>query len=47
VATPEGAQRIVQTAVKEFGKLDILINNAGILRDKDPAQDGPSRCGTP
>jgi NAD(P)-dependent dehydrogenase (short-subunit alcohol dehydrogenase family) len=34
VAEPEGAEGIVQTAVKEFGGLDILINNAGILRDK-------------
>jgi NAD(P)-dependent dehydrogenase (short-subunit alcohol dehydrogenase family)/putative sterol carrier protein/acyl dehydratase len=34
VATPEGGQAIVDTAVKTFGKLDILINNAGILRDK-------------
>jgi NAD(P)-dependent dehydrogenase (short-subunit alcohol dehydrogenase family) len=34
VATPEGAQAIVGAAVKEFGRLDVLINNAGILRDK-------------
>lgn len=34
VATPEGAQAIVQTAVDTFGKVDIVINNAGILRDK-------------
>jgi NAD(P)-dependent dehydrogenase (short-subunit alcohol dehydrogenase family) len=34
VTTAEGAQRIVDTAVKAFGKLDILVNNAGILRDK-------------
>ena len=25
---------MVDTAVSEFGKVDILINNAGILRDK-------------
>ncbi len=30
----EGAQSIIKTAVDNFGKLDILINNAGILRDK-------------
>ncbi len=34
VATPEGGQAIVDTAVKAFGKIDIVINNAGILRDK-------------
>ena len=30
VATPEGAEAIVQTAIAAFGRLDILINNAGI-----------------
>jgi NAD(P)-dependent dehydrogenase (short-subunit alcohol dehydrogenase family)/acyl dehydratase/putative sterol carrier protein len=34
VATPEGGRAIVQTALDVFGKVDILINNAGILRDK-------------
>ncbi|HOD29720.1 MAG TPA: SDR family oxidoreductase [Syntrophales bacterium] len=34
VATPEGGANIVKTAVDAFGKVDILINNAGILRDK-------------
>ena len=34
VATPEGGEKIVKTAVDFFGKVDILINNAGILRDK-------------
>ena len=34
VATPEGGKGIVQTALDNFGKVDILINNAGILRDK-------------
>ena len=34
VATPEGGENIIKTAVDTFGKVDILINNAGILRDK-------------
>ena len=34
VATPEGGQAIVQTAINTYGRVDIVINNAGILRDK-------------
>ena len=34
VSDREGAKRIVQTAVEAFGTVDIVINNAGILRDK-------------
>ena len=34
VAEWESAQKIIQTAIDSYGKLDILINNAGILRDK-------------
>jgi NAD(P)-dependent dehydrogenase (short-subunit alcohol dehydrogenase family) len=34
VSSPEGGENIVQTAVDSFGKVDIVINNAGILRDK-------------
>ena len=34
VATPEGASRIVLAAVSAFGRVDVLVNNAGILRDK-------------
>ncbi len=34
VATPEGGENIIKTALDTFGRVDILINNAGILRDK-------------
>ena len=34
VATVQGGENIVKTAIDSFGKVDILINNAGILRDK-------------
>ena len=34
VTTPEGGQAIVQTALDSFGQVDIVVNNAGILRDK-------------
>ena len=34
VATPEGGEAIVQAAVDAFGTVYIVINNAGILRDK-------------
>ncbi len=30
----EGAKRIIDQAVREFGGLDILVNNASILRDR-------------
>lgn len=33
VADTDGVQTIVNTVVKELGRLDILINNAGITRD--------------
>ncbi|HEX2701147.1 MAG TPA: SDR family NAD(P)-dependent oxidoreductase [Acidimicrobiales bacterium] len=34
VATPEGGAAIVATALEAFGRIDIVVNNAGILRDK-------------
>jgi NAD(P)-dependent dehydrogenase (short-subunit alcohol dehydrogenase family) len=34
VATAEGGEQIVQSALDIFGRVDILINNAGILRDR-------------
>ena len=42
VATPEGGAAIVQTALDAFGGVDIVINNAGILRDKSFAKIEPA-----
>jgi NAD(P)-dependent dehydrogenase (short-subunit alcohol dehydrogenase family) len=33
VATPDGGKAVVQTALDAFGTVDIVVNNAGILRD--------------
>ncbi len=32
VATPEGGQALVEAAMGHFGRLDVLVNNAGIIR---------------
>ncbi|HYZ88680.1 MAG TPA: SDR family NAD(P)-dependent oxidoreductase [Myxococcales bacterium] len=34
VATREGADGMVWTALNKYGRVDVLVNNAGILRDK-------------
>jgi len=42
VADPAGARRLIATAVDAFGRIDVLINNAGILRDKSLAKMDPA-----
>jgi NAD(P)-dependent dehydrogenase (short-subunit alcohol dehydrogenase family) len=34
VATWESAEKIIQCAIDNFGQIDIVVNNAGILRDQ-------------
>jgi NAD(P)-dependent dehydrogenase (short-subunit alcohol dehydrogenase family) len=34
IAEPAGAQSLVALALERFGRVDVLVNNAGILRDK-------------
>jgi NAD(P)-dependent dehydrogenase (short-subunit alcohol dehydrogenase family) len=34
VASTDGAGRLIATALDEFGRLDALVNNAGVLRDR-------------
>ena len=38
VASKEGGESIVQTAIDNFGTVDAVVNNAGILRDKSFAK---------
>ena len=45
VATPEGGNAIVQTALDAFRRIDIVINNAGILRDASFKNMGPDKLG--
>ena len=34
VATAEGGEKIIKAAIDTFGRLDIVVNNAGVLRDR-------------
>ena len=38
ISTPEGASAVVDLATSTYGRLDIVINNAGILRDRSFAK---------
>lgn len=38
VDDPAGVDRLLEATLKQFGRVDILINNAGILRDKSFAK---------
>lgn len=34
VSKPEEARELIETSVKEFGRIDVLVNNAGINQDQ-------------
>ena len=42
VSTPEGGEAFTKAALDAFGHVDIVINNAGILRDKTFAKMAPT-----
>ncbi|HYF20742.1 MAG TPA: SDR family NAD(P)-dependent oxidoreductase [Ramlibacter sp.] len=42
IATPDGARALADAALGAFGRIDVLVNNAGILRDKSFARMPPA-----
>lgn len=44
VADPEAADGIVETAVREFGRIDGLVNNAGLNYSAKPWEDDAARA---
>lgn len=38
ISNEDGARRLVESTIEKFGRVDILINNAGILRDRSMAK---------
>jgi NAD(P)-dependent dehydrogenase (short-subunit alcohol dehydrogenase family) len=45
VSTPEGGEKIIAAAIDRWGRVDTVINNAGILRDKSFAKLTPDDLG--
>ena len=45
VSTPEGGEGIIQSALNAFGRVDVVVNNAGILRDKTFLKLTPDELG--
>jgi NAD(P)-dependent dehydrogenase (short-subunit alcohol dehydrogenase family) len=41
ISTPEGGEAVIRTAIDAFGTIDIVVNNAGIVRDKTFAKQTP------
>ena len=41
----EDGEKVVKTALDAYGKIDIVINNAGILRDRSLARTSDSDWG--
>lgn len=41
----EEGEKIIQTALDNFGRIDIVVNNAGILRDRSFARIGDNDWG--
>ena len=45
VGDPESCARFVDAVVEEFGGIDILINNAGLSRGRDPVWESNEQDG--
>ncbi|MBM4265980.1 MAG: SDR family oxidoreductase [Deltaproteobacteria bacterium] len=45
VSTPDGGEGIIKSALDAFGTVDVVINNAGILRDKSFLKLTPDELG--